>query len=75
MIGYRKNCKVVVWHGWNNDSINVLNALLKDGFIIKPVPAILYNLKGHISKLPVIYSGVDTKYDTYHWAPNLIVQN
>lgn len=74
-LGLRHNKSVIIWCGWNLDAIKVLEAIMKSDFKLKATPAILYNLKGYISKLPVVYSGLNTKYDTYHWAPMRIVSN
>ena len=73
VINLTANPTVAVWYGWNIYAISILNEILRKDYVLKSSSAIIYNIKGHISQMPVIYSGLTEKYDVPHWAPMRII--
>lgn len=68
------NPSVVLWMGWNDEAIDLLEEVLDDeNYYVVPCPAYLYNLKGYSFPFPVIDKGPKYLYREIHWSPARVI--
>lgn len=66
---------IVLWAGWNDNSIAYLEELLREGAVkLSPMVPLAYQAEGRYPKLPVAGVIPECGYTEDHWLPVLLVR-